>query len=721
MTGLAPPISQVIGSDMKNATTATSYSPLDDERDEIRLISLFPCAAESDLVRCTVETVSLRALTPEYQSFLSSSGPTVGGKRNRMKLWAEVQPRIESVDVTPDSVHKQTPTKLPYRFVWGDYAALSYVWGDPGMTRRIIVNDQEMLVGQNLESALRALSNIYSFQDGFRLWIDGICINQQDYEERGRQIGKMRQIYGGAWKVIAWLGEEHDNCSKAFQLIRTLSDTSPGQGKELETKLLIDPKYLGDGSWIALHDLMDNDYWYRLWIIQELVLGSSALVLHWSYHSIDWATFCEGIGFLFDYLWTAKDVLLFHDIRSSGLNRDARWTTTSLHLVHENLWPLSLSQEPGRAYLPFDRLLNVASSANCQDPRDKVYGLVGLMDPFVSEHLVPNYKSPTSVVFASVSKAFILNYKNLDPIREGNPWSRIGTPSWAVDWTWDGRLRQRNPENCLWGPFWTQKGAPKIENTPITYRASGATLPEFSFSQDDLYLTCRGFIVDKVAGLSARESGIFRWSKSSIIQSKQDRNMYGSVDGVSKALYHALVADRVASGLRASERHAAILNLPSTFKSGREQFERLQWHWLATLHGYYYRWEQWRRANRDFRLMGRRLQDYFRDEIPDGASEYDYTEVFSCFDRTSKGRRFMTTSKGYLGWAPDNLSGDNEEQAKIEDLIVILYGCSSPLVIRPHGQYFLVVGEAYVQGLMDGEALDFLNAGNCVLQDFTFI
>ena len=61
---------------------------------------------------------------------------------------------------------------------------------------------------------------------------------------------------------------------------------------------------------------------------------------------------------------------------------------------------------------------------------------------------------------------------------------------------------------------------------------------------------------------------------------------------------------------------------------------------------------------------------------------------------------------GYLGWAPDNIYGSEEDQTRKGDLIGIIFGCSTPIVIRPHGKLFKVVGEAYVQGLMDGEAME---------------
>jgi hypothetical protein len=64
--------------------------------------------------------------------------------------------------------------------------------------------------------------------------------------------------------------------------------------------------------------------------------------------------------------------------------------------------------------------------------------------------------------------------------------------------------------------------------------------------------------------------------------------------------------------------------------------------------------------------------------------------------------------------------GDDQSQARRGDLIAIIFGCSTPLVIRPHGRYFKVVGEGYVQGVMNGEAMDHLKEGRFQVQEFTF-
>lgn len=126
--------------------------------------------------------------------------------------------------------------------------------------------------------------------------------------------------------------------------------------------------------------------------------------------------------------------------------------------------------------------------------------------------------------------------------------------------------------------------------------------------------------------------------------------------------------------------------------------------------------------NAGFQLGCHRLDDFFHDEIPPDASELDYSEVYSCFDRASQKRRFMTTTNGYMGWAPDNIFGKDSEQTRPGDMIAVLLGCSTPVVIRRYGPcgYFQVIGEAYVQGLMDGEAMELVNTGKLQCARMTF-
>lgn len=704
---------------------SNGYSRLDESRDEIRLITLSPLSNEFDLVDCKLETVSLADLTLDYRNFILSFDNSGLGARKTIRKWFKSRSLAqESTTPENDDEYCYTPSTTSYRFIWGDFAALSYVWGDENVSGTIVVNGQEREVTSNLEEALRAFCSRDEFTGGFKLWVDAICINQNDLVERGRQVRRMREIYGTAWTVVAWLGEECDQSHKAIQLVQDLAGFSNDKSrKQLEMWLQEDPGFLGNGSWLALQEFMDRMYWYRLWILQELIMGSSAVLIRCGSSSIEWKTFCAGISLLEEDLWLVKDGLLRRDVDAQGLTKHPAWSTASIHLVYQDLSVLSRLEETAgdtgdHQYLSFGRILDIANWAECMDPRDKVYGLVGLMKPDIAQHLVPDYTIHPLGVYANATKLFIRSSRSLDPIREGNPWGPTKTPSWIADWQWEGRARMSRTENQLWGPYWLSSKSNASINVP--YHASGASKYEATFSGDDLLLTCKGFIIDSVWGLSARGQGYFAWSKASINRTGQWKSIYGDKNATSEALYRTLVADRVSGGNKADARHSVILHLPATFSKAGPRFKKLGWSWLSAQENYYFRWQKWRAANRDFQLGDHKLGSFFNDRVPEGASEFDFTEVYSCFDRTCQKRRLMTTKNGYLGWAPDNIYGGDEEQTRSGDLVVIMFGCSTPMVIRPMGKWFLVVGEAYVQGIMDGEAMEVFVRGKATAQNFTF-
>jgi hypothetical protein len=152
-----PSVDKLLLTQSPDNAKGISYSPLNKEKDEIRLIKILPCTAQSSRVRCTLETVSLSSLTLEYQHFISVSSST---GRKRVVDWTNTHSSssMETSD-EEETMDKYTPTASSYRFTWGDYAALSYVWGDESQTESIILNNKEVLVRRNLEVALRAISS----------------------------------------------------------------------------------------------------------------------------------------------------------------------------------------------------------------------------------------------------------------------------------------------------------------------------------------------------------------------------------------------------------------------------------------------------------------------------------------------------------------------------------------------------------------------------------
>ncbi|VUC31677.1 unnamed protein product [Clonostachys rosea] len=695
------------------------YQPLDESIDEIRLLTLLPESC-SGVLYCRLDTCSLKAFTPDYQAFLSAIETSGVSKRGCTSKWKQSRSALNHPSLpTLNRIHATQPTSTQHRFTWGDYAALSYVWGDQNDTRTVILNNQPRAVSSNLAKALGAFFENGEFEGSFKLWVDAICINQEDLEERARQVRRMGDIYGSAWAVIAWLGEESFRSSSAMRFIGDLSALSEADcGSEIEACLRNEPDFLGNGIWLALHDLMERSYWYRLWIVQEIVMGASATWVRCGVSSLDWTSFCTGIAFLEENLWSVKDTLLAKERIALTSKTGPAWSVMGIHLVYQDLSPLSEREENGGQGPSFGTLLDIASFSECSDPRDKVYALVGLMPNAVAGSLQPNYNLSARDVYIATAKAFILANDNMEPIREGHPWGPSKAPSWVADWLWKGRLRSSRTENQLWGPV---KFFPRLKPPSyVPYCASQGTKHDASFSENGSLLTCGGVVVDSVCGLSARGKGYFSWDESSIVQPDQWISAYGDSTAIAEALYRTLVMDRVSGGQKASSRHAAIFHLPRTFAQAEREFSERGWRWLAGQEGYYFRWEAFRSVNADFKLGPHRFDDFFKGEIPPDASEFDYSEVYSCFDRTFQKRRFMTTSNGYMGWAPDNIFGKRAQQTRAGDIIAVIFGCSTPMVIRPRGHCFQIIGEAYVQGLMDGEVMELLKTERVSCQKFTF-
>jgi hypothetical protein len=692
------------------------YHSLNPANREIRLLNILPGVEDhSQPVHCRLQIYSLDDLTSDYRKFThESTSPTTHD-------WTSNRLSLQSANLAfLKRVHSTKPCPSLCRFNWGEFSALSYVWGDQSDKRAIVLNGHETFVTANLEAALRVFRSGCEFNDRVKLWVDALCINQDDLEERSSQIKMMRDIYGSAWSVVSWLGEESDSSSAAIQLVHDLAELkASGCIDQFVAQLNADPELYGKTHWIGLRDLMYRPYWFRLWIIQEIIVGSAATWIRCGKKTIAWNTFCDGIAVLHEHLWFIADRYLQVAIPGTGIQSQHIWRLSSLHLIYQDLAVLSQRFQQKTSEVGFERLLDLANSADCTDNKDKVYALVGLMSPVVATDLHPDYTLPEWKVYRDAARAFMRFNGNLDVLREGNPWGSARGLSWAADWSWPGRVRWTRHDQQIWGPeyLFSRNAAIKQDSA---YHASGDRKHNATFDEDGRLLRCTGVIVDAISGLSARGLGYLSRCEKSTVSPENWKSVYGDRDATAEALYRTLVCDRVASGHRSGPQHAAIFHLPSTFALGGPQFKQRGWNFLAGQAGYYFRWQHFRAGMRDFSLGDVRFDDFFSEEIPPDASEFVYTEAYSCFDRSSKKRRFMTTDKGYLGWAPDNIYGGPDEQTKKGDLIAIVFGCSTPLAIRPYGEFYQILGEAYVQGLMDGEVITALEAGQYTTHNFAF-
>ena len=131
------------------------------------------------------------------------------------------------------------------------YEALSYVWGTSGEQKSIYIGNDRMDVTPNLHTALLHLRDA-SFPR--ILWIDAVCINQEDDREKELQIQSMAPIYGVAKKVIVWLGEAADDSGDAFEILRAVA-------QNINIKIQIRAAHL-----LAVTSLLDRTWFRRVWV-----------------------------------------------------------------------------------------------------------------------------------------------------------------------------------------------------------------------------------------------------------------------------------------------------------------------------------------------------------------------------------------------------------------------------------------------------------------------
>ena len=161
------------------------------------------------------------------------------------------------------------------------FEALSYTWGSMSRASSLICDSKSLHVTSNLYEGLQRLRRRKSVRV---IWVDAVCINQDDVGERNQQILYMARIYKQAKQVVVWLGvtsDENDlvptSANKQNWIINTMSKYSRKRSRQLP------------GSWLQ-H--FNRPWSLRVWIIQEIVFAQKVTVIH-GRQKIPWRDFAK--------------------------------------------------------------------------------------------------------------------------------------------------------------------------------------------------------------------------------------------------------------------------------------------------------------------------------------------------------------------------------------------------------------------------------------------
>jgi len=326
------------------------------------------------------------------------------------------------------------------------YEALSYVWGDPDATIPIELEAHSFPVTKNLECALRYLR----YPDTVRiLWIDAICIDQKNIPERNQQVQRMGRIYQSASKVILWVGEEQDDTvfgspssmpiEQIFKNITAIFHFGAEGAESHVTDL--DSK-----SWmISLVGFVNREWFRRLWIIQEAVLNLDAELVC-GHSSIPWLIFQRGFS---DSTPTLKLPARSGMVMSDAVqNISTLWACSLWHYT----WKEGKTDE-GVADRIFRLLLLLDGQFGCSNPKDRLYGMLGIAavdsETLLQTGLKVDYEKSAVDVFRDLAIFLIEQRSSLDILVGYDlEWEEsddlIQKPSWVPTWGENRYCSHRN-------------------------------------------------------------------------------------------------------------------------------------------------------------------------------------------------------------------------------------------------------------------------------------
>lgn len=575
------------------------------------------------------------------------------------------------------------------------YGALSYSWGDKKNFHSITINGKDdFKVTGSVYGALKRLRHPSRVRC---VWIDSLCVNQANPDERGDQVSLMADIFRYAELVWVYLGPSSKQVHDA-------------QDPEACEQHLV----LWDGDVLVQHsntssavilngDAMKDDksqWWWRTWTVQEVSLARRVIVLVGP-HQMSWekalAAFEQG---RFDI-----------DNGEMALSRPAYRQMCQVNTVRaKHSWLC-----PHLRYL-----LHLTAAHATSDPRDKVYGVLGLLNDECrqSARLAPDYRRKWAEICMDTTMYLIESEDMLDILIEEWPRSIEGAPSWALDFS----KGFRSPPSLLGRHEVSYLDPPDRLTNTLRCFASGTTRP--SFAVDGCLLSINAIYFDQVTATVHQEPsqskkictfrvdpyflvdvgvGTCSYEDSTVMLCTQDipqHKLTWDFD-VAKTEYERLailalyclelIAQAAYEQCSPSSQYEQPASLDVT-----ENFAR------SVSADWYLRTEQsWLICPGDF------------EKHVSGFRIHKKTNLFrECAWSTLSRRKLFTTGGGF--------SGIGTIDVLVGDIIVLPFGASMPFVLRqvPGTQHYKLICECYVAGIMYGELMDEYEKGNGVAETF---
>ena len=268
------------------------------------------------------------------------------------------------------------------------YEALSYVWGDSTRRKSMILNDEHFAINQNLHVALQHLREETWKRE---LWIDAICINQDDESERSRQVSFMGDIYACATRVVNWLGPSTPNTALGLEILAYLfgdKDMSSEPPWENHKSALLRA---------GLQDILKRDYFGRIWVVQENALASM-IILQVGSATLIWRSGAE----THRAICRIKFAVISPSWEAAGLSEiDVR---PLLEILEQSMMVTRRNMEKScREVTILDQTFDMRYR-RATDRRDMLFALRSMVPEEMRENLVVDYDKSVDELYAEFYK-----------------------------------------------------------------------------------------------------------------------------------------------------------------------------------------------------------------------------------------------------------------------------------------------------------------------------
>ncbi|KAK4187347.1 heterokaryon incompatibility protein-domain-containing protein [Podospora australis] len=547
-----------------------------------------------------------------------------------------------------------------------EFEALSYMWGDQTQRADISLDNVPFSISQRLHGTIQ---NLRHANQPRRLWIDAICINQNDVQERNQQVQLMRMIYQRAKAVLVWLDEVVDTSHAAFDKLQALSEAS--QISDLGK----DPDL-----WDPLCEIFKNPYWSRVWIQQEI---SSAGTLHLFCREIELSTYSIfHLLILFSQV-QLEDILgpSWFDwaLKKPSVTLPPRFGTRDPHLQPRNGTTI------GGTQLDLLETLSKINTLQCTDQRDRVYGIMFLAQDCNEGDVKIDYNLTLPEVYAEVVQCVISKYRSTRFLLYSSfdyarmPGIAENTSSWVPDW----RRPPVRPSMAR-----TLPGLDEL-TPPADTRGNNCNLPTIVEGVLSLHAIKVGTVSKTYHELFTKDllvQSISEFVTTCLNITKDAIELSHSASGLSMTS----TEDELYVKPEDSEQWRALMR---TF-GGLDHRDRVKHPDFDTI--------LYQGAKDLLTFSRQRDEDFDPDtcqvgkivHLPPGpaANEMKFVKVlisFAWWIMTKHHAPFVTVD-GRVGMAPDCVQGGDE--------IWLVPGCEAPVFLRPCGGHWLVAGEAYLDG-----------------------